>query len=176
MEYVIYDPKTGYIAGTRTCSPDEISLNTPPGLSFMEGVANGPSKVNLATGQIEPGQVDIRTLDEKRLEKWCEIKKARDRVEFGPFEAKGLVFNGDEISQSRIRGQAQTAAMCLQTSTPFQTTWTLLDNSVVVLNANEMIEVLLSLTSHVEAAHARARLLREEISSSTEEHLLSISW
>lgn len=103
--------------------------------------------------------IDPRTLDQLKDAKWEEIKDARDAAEFGGFAWQGSIFDSDQISQGRITGAVQLARM----DAAYQVDWTLADNSVVQLDAEQMQGVGAALGAHVSAQHSRARVLREEI-------------
>jgi len=103
--------------------------------------------------------VDPRALADLQAAKWAEIKVDRDAAEFGGFEWQGWVFDSDQISQGRIAGAVQLARM----DAAYQVDWTLADNSVVQLDAEQMQGVGAALGAHVSAQHSRARVLREEI-------------
>ena len=107
--------------------------------------------------------VDPRSLGDLKAAKWDAIKAARDDAEFGGFNWAGSHFDSDAISQSRIQGAVQLAAM-----TPgFSLEWTLADNSIRTLNAADMAAVGAALGAHVAILHADARELRTQINAAT---------
>lgn len=117
--------------------------------------------------------IDFRDLDQKKSYKWDEIKAERSAEEFGEFIWGDYVFQCDEVSQRRIQGAVQLAAI----NPDFSIDWTLADNSVVNLNAQNMIDVGVTLASHVSACHGRGRILRSEIdAATTQEELEAIFW
>ena len=107
--------------------------------------------------------VDPRTLDDIKLAKWEIIKQARSSAEFGGFTWDGSPFDSDAISQSRIQGALQLAAMV----PGFTVDWTLANNSARNLNAADLANVGAALGMHVAAQHAKARLLRSQIEAAT---------
>lgn len=115
--------------------------------------------------------VDLRTLDERKAEKWEEIKAAREAAEFGGFTWDGSTFDSDELSQQRIAGAVQFANL---NPTGFVIDWTLADNTVRTLNAQEMTAVGVAMGQHVNAQHAKARLLRQQIEAATTEAELDV--
>lgn len=128
----------------------------------------------LAGGLLIPVETDIEK--EARL-KWSTIKKFRSIHEFGQFIWDGLAFDSDLTSQSRIQGAAQLAQITLAAGQPFSIDWTLADNTVVTLDANQMISVGLALGNHINACHSKARLLRQQIeSATTKEEIEAIVW
>jgi len=112
-------------------------------------------------------------LTRHRDEKWQEIKLARDAEEFSTFEWNTHTFDCDEVSQRRIQGAVQLAA--LDDTTVMD--WTLADNSVQTFNATELQQIGQALAAHVNACHVKARGLRAEIdAATTEAELGTISW
>ena len=91
------------------------------------------------------------------------IKQARSSAEFGGFTWDGSPFDSDAISQSRIQGALQLAAM----APGFTIDWTLANNSVRNLSAADLANVGAALGMHVAAQHAKARLLRSQIEVAT---------
>jgi hypothetical protein len=117
--------------------------------------------------------VDSRDLEQKKLDKWTEIKAARTAQEFDSFEWGGYVFQCDEVSQRRIQGAVQLAA--IDTNTVMD--WTLADNTVQTFNATELQQIGQALGAHVNACHVKARDLRDQINAAqTEAELSIITW
>lgn len=105
--------------------------------------------------------------------KWKEIKKARDLHEFGEFEWGGYTFQCDEVSQRRIQGAVQLAAI----DNTMTLAWTLADNSVQTFSAADYVQIGLALGNHVSQCHERGRILRQEIqSANTQAELEAIVW
>lgn len=115
----------------------------------------------------------VRGLEDVKADKWKQIKQARNIEEFGGFEWDGSRFDSNAISQQRIAGAAQMAAI----NPAFTVDWTLADNTVRELDAQEMISVGVALSGHVAAAHAKARDLRQQIEAAqTEEEVEAVVW
>lgn len=98
----------------------------------------------------------VFSLDHARALKWDEVKAARTADEFGQFAWGGYVFQCDEVSQRRIQGAVQLASI----NPDFYIDWTLADNSVVNLGAQNMIDVGVTLAAHVNRCHEQSRALR----------------
>lgn len=112
-------------------------------------------------------------LSDQKQTKWNEIKSSRDEDEFGTFVWNNHTFDCDEVSQRRIQGAVQLAA--LDTSTVMD--WTLADNTVQTFNATELQQIGQALGAHVNACHVKARGLRDQINAAESEVELSvISW
>ena len=107
--------------------------------------------------------VDPRTLSDLQVAKWEQIKRARVNAEFGGFTWDGSPFDSDAISQSRIQGAVQLAAV----APGFTIDWTLANNSVRNLNGEDLANVSAALGMHIAAQHANARLLRSQIEAAT---------
>lgn len=107
--------------------------------------------------------VDPRTLSDLQAAKWEQIKRDRDEAEFGGFTWDGSPFDSDAISQSRIQGAVQLAAM----APGFTIDWTLANNTVRNLTGEDLANVGAALGMHVAAQHAKARLLRSQIEAAT---------
>ena len=193
MNYTIYNTTTGQIERVIECPPELVSLQfdsvTHAALEgsfddsgyYVEAgapVAMPPKPTphhvfDYATKQ----WIDPRTLQDFKDAKWAEIKQHRDAAENGGFDWGGSSFDSTPISQSRIQGAAQLATLAMINNQPFSIEWTLADNSVRTLNAEEMIDVGMVLGQHINNCHAKARLLRAKIESAqTKEEVEAIHW
>ncbi len=115
----------------------------------------------------------VHDLAQHRDDKWAEIKSARSAEEFGTFVWNDHTFDCNEVSQRRIQGAVQLAA--LDTNTVMD--WTLADNTVQTFNATELQQIGQALGAHVNACHVKARGLRDQINAAESEAELSvISW
>ena len=112
---------------------------------------------------VERVWVDPRTFFDLKGAKWEAVKAARDQAEFGVFEWDGLPFDGDAVSQNRIRDAAQDAAR----SPAFARVWTLADNTFRDLNSADMTAVAAALNAHIDLQHSLARELRTQINAAT---------
>lgn len=107
--------------------------------------------------------VDPRSLDDHKTAQWALIKAARDKAEFGGFTWDGSIFDSDQVSQARIQ-----SAVLLATGNPnFVVDWTLADNTVRSLTADDMIVLSLTLGEHVSLQHSRARSARALLDQAT---------
>ena len=97
---------------------------------------------------------DPRSLDEIKSQKWQEIKKQRDALEFGGFEFEGNIYDSDQVSQGRIVGAA---------SAGIDQTWTLADNTTLELSAIQLQHLYAALQAHVASVHERGRIARQLI-------------
>ncbi|MDP4299937.1 DUF4376 domain-containing protein [Leptothrix discophora] len=121
--------------------------------------------------------IDPRTLLEVQLAKWEEIKVSRSveidttmSTPYGPFQCRAE--DRQNITDSILLAQTLTAM-----SQPVAIQWTLADNSVTTLDAAQMVTVGLLLGQKVQAAHAKARVLRTAIEAATTiAEVEAISW
>lgn len=116
-------------------------------------------------------------LETAKRQKWMEIKHARDVFEFGTFYWNENVFDGDQLSQQRIGQAAQQAMLAKASDTAYAQDWTLFDNSVITLNADDMIAVALAMGQHVNLAHEKSRALRLMLDAATTiEEVSALHW
>ena len=115
----------------------------------------------------------VYDLTQHRYDKWSEIKQARDAEEFSTFVWNGHAFDCDEVSQRRLQGAVQLAAM----DTNIVMDWTLADNTVQTFGATELQQIGQALGAHINACHVKARDLRNQINAAeTEAELSIITW
>lgn len=113
---------------------------------------------------VDGAWVDVRDLEQKKADKWEEVKAARDAAEHGGFTWDGSAFDSDPGSQTKIIGAAQLANM---SPASFLMDWTLKDNTVRTLTGAQMIAVGQALGVHVNAQHVLGRTLRQQIEAAT---------
>lgn len=107
--------------------------------------------------------VDPRSLEDHKTAQWALIKAARNEAEFGGFTWDGSIFDSDQVSQARIQG-----AVLLAASNPdFVVDWTLADNTVRTLTADDLITISQALGEHVSLQHSRARDARALLDQAT---------
>lgn len=115
----------------------------------------------------------VYDLSVNRDKKWLEIKSARSAEEFGTFVWNDHEFDCDELSQRRIQGAVQLAAI----DPDMTLDWTLADNSVQTFTAAEYVQIGQALATHVSQCHERGRILRQQINqAATESELEAIVW
>lgn len=168
--------QNGSIISSITGSAGMIELNTPSNAVYVDDVnlasmtdywdfdlhqfvsiGESPSPHHVFDYSIKQW-VDPRTLDEIKNQKWQEIKKQRDALEFGGFEFEGGMYDSDQVSQGRIMG-ASIAGM--------DQVWTLADNSTRLLTAGQLQQLYAALQMHIAAAHERGRIARQLIYEAT---------
>ena len=98
--------------------------------------------------------LDPRILSEIKEQKWQEIKKQRDQLEFGGFVFKGNVYDSDLVSQGRIIGAVFAGV---------DQVWTLANNTTVGLTALQLKQLYVVLQAHIASVHERGRIARQLI-------------
>lgn len=101
---------------------------------------------------------DPRALSEIKEQKWHEIKKQRDTLEFGGFTFGGHIYDSDQVSQGRIMGAALAGV---------EQVWTLADNSTITLAGSKLLELYSAMQQHIATAHERGRIARQAIEAAT---------
>lgn len=110
---------------------------------------------------------DPRSLEQVKEQHWELIKSKRASKEFSSFEYNGAFFDGDALSQQRIQGAVQLATIAVANNQPFSLDWTLADNSVINLDAQQTIGLGFALAAHVNNAHIQSRIIRARIDAAT---------
>lgn len=107
------------------------------------------------------------TVDGNRIIIWNAAKEQREHyIDGGAATPVGIV-DSDSMSRSNISGAAIGAMLAKNAGAPYSVTWTLLDNSTVILDADGMLEMAIAVLTHVNSCHERARQLRAEIESAS---------
>jgi hypothetical protein len=148
--------------------PDDAAPVPVPGLLVIEcdpGV-NGTAH-HVAGGGIVAGLIDDRTLEQRKAERWEAMKVARDAAIDAPLVTPYGTFDSGPADRTNITD----AVLMLQTlaaqSLPAEITFTLADNTTVLLGVADMVHVGLLLGAKVQAAHARGRDVRAAIDAAT---------
>lgn len=122
---------------------------------------------NYAAGQWE---FDLELAKSK---KWNLIKTQRDAQEFGSFQWGDYTLDCNEVSQRRLQGAVQLAAI----NPDMTLDWTLADNTVQTFTAADYVQIGQALAIHVSQCHERGRILRQQINeATTQEDLEAIVW
>lgn len=91
------------------------------------------------------------------------LKQVRDSVEYGPFIYNGMVFDGDLDAQRRLSVLVSAAKTAIVSGYSFTKDFTLADNTVVQLNAEDFIGIEMAKLWQVDAAFQEYRLKRAAI-------------
>lgn len=113
----------------------------------------------------------------ERAEAWRRIKAARTEVEFGPFLWGGMEFDGDADAQRRLAGYISVSKSAIAAGQPFSAEFTLRDNTIVTLSAEDFVAIELAKVQQVAAAFSHASQLRAQINAAqTFDDLEAIQW
>lgn len=100
------------------------------------------------------------TLEEAKARLWESVKAVRDRHIDAGVPVPGIgTFDSDLVSRTNISGSVTGAMIAQANSLPFSVSWKLADNSIVTLNAGQMIAAGMAVLEHVAACHAIAQVL-----------------
>ena len=161
----------------------DFSLDAPPGANVVaidglvaRPVSPGPWAVlTLVNGAVL--WVDPRTLPQHKADKWTAIKVSRDAAINSPLVTPHGIFDSDPLSRANIAGAVALAQTLAAATPPFSITYTLADNTSVVLDGPGMVSVGLLLGAKVQAAFATARALRVRIDAAmTADAVAAITW
>ncbi len=178
VNFILHTPD-GEITQTGSCGRNQLEYQVISGLVLLEGSAVvGKDFINESGAVValpdKPGihhkfdyisktWVDPRSLEEHKTAQWALIKATRNEAEFGGFTWDGSIFDSDQVSQARIQG-----AVLLATGNPnFVVDWTLADNTVRSLTADDLTVLSLALGEHISLQHTRARNARALLDQAT---------
>lgn len=94
-------------------------------------------------------------------------KLQRDAAEFGPFTYNGMTFDGDLDAQRRLSGLVSAAKSAIAAGHTFTKDFTLADNSVVQLTAEDLVGVEMAKLWQVDVAFQEYRAKRAAIEAAT---------
>ena len=112
---------------------------------------------------------DPRTLQDLKDAKWEEVKRWREAATVAPLLVTRFgVFDGDAAGMDNIKSTVLGLREAAEIgAAPATVTWTLNDNSTVDLTPVEFSEIAAMLLARGDAAHQRARVLRDQIEAAT---------
>jgi len=127
---------------------------------------NGPTPTSVLYWSLECGLywVDLAELADARANAWAAVKEARDEAEGADFEFAETLYQPDV---AKITGAVLAAVLPRAEGDPFAIDWTVSDNSVVTLNAQQVMSLGLTLTARINDIHQRGRALRDLIDNAT---------
>lgn len=113
------------------------------------------------------GWKDARTIADIKANKRATVKAVRDTLEFGPFTYNGMIFDGDADAQRRLSGVVSAAKSAIAAGQTFTKEFTLADNSVVELTAEDFIGIEMAKIWQVDVAFQEYRLKKDAIEAAT---------
>lgn len=189
MDYVFYHTATGCITGVLSCPPEMVADNLAaqgPDIDVVEanGVVARATTHKVVNGEVvehtfvrpsdkhtwdptQGGWIDTRDLQTMKADKWQEIKDARTASINADLSTPFGTFQCREEDRQNITDAVMLAQTMAAANQPVDITWTLADNSTVVLGLSQLITVGLLLGQKVQQAHAQARTLRAQITAAT---------
>lgn len=119
--------------------------------------------ISAATSPFQSGEIvadQSDTLDAARDRAWVAVKASRAAAEVGTFTYDGGTY---DIDKGHVTGAVVLAMVAKSIGAPYIETWTLYDNSVRDLSADDVIALGVALGQRVSEIYAIARTLREQI-------------
>ena len=112
-------------------------------------------------------QWELSNIAEARLFYLESLKASRDTKEFGPFIYNGMTFDGDLDAQRRLSGLVSAAKSAIAAGYSFTKDFTLADNSVVQLTAEDFIGIEMAKLWQVDVAFQEFRIKKAAIEAAT---------
>ncbi|QFZ84632.1 DUF4376 domain-containing protein [Variovorax paradoxus] len=117
------------------------------------------------------------SLEAARERRWAEIKQERDKKEASGFPYLGAVFDSDPRSVQRIVGAVLAAQAAVAAGETFEIEWTVADNSVLPLDASDVMGMPVALAMYADQLHTISRGLRADIeAAATVEEVEAVTW
>lgn len=193
MTHTIYEKLSGRIAKVISCADCDLPLQFDDSThSAIEGSFSDEKYYFRDGAQIEFPErpsakhmfdwqtkqwYDPRTLDDLRAVKWTEIKQARAEAIDAPLVTPYGIFDSDAKGRTSITDAVLLANNLATLSLPVAIEFTLADNSVVMLDAAQIVQVGVLLGQKVQYAHPHSQALRRQIeAATTPEQIEAIVW
>ena len=185
-EYLLFD-QVGEIKSHMRCSEEEAATTAETlGFSYIESGPAHPAQFFVLDGQVvaktpagpasvEHEEIAEPTLLEVQNRRWASIKAQRDYMEHAGFDTAYGRFDSDPTSQMKLIGASLAAQVALE---DWLLTWTLQDNTIVDLTAQQVVEVGQNLLEHQNHVHTIGRTLRAAIyaEDATVESVNAVAW
>ena len=142
--------------------PEDAPENWESGYEGWEQVAiGGPTGEDLESETIIDGewQLPLSVCQERKWELVKMYRTANQSLADTPWG----VAQSDEESRGLLNGLVTMATLAKMTGQPFLKTWTMMDNTDVDLDADAMIGFGMAVGNHIDASHARSKVLRKAI-------------
>ena len=135
-----------------------------------------PADFDTAPYLVVEGQL-VADLATARARQRAVINAARDVAQDGGAMTPAGLFDSDERSRQFLNGAVMTATLAQAAGQPFSIDWTRADNSVVTLNAAQLIEAGVAVALHIDAIQRRARVLKGRIDAAeTLAAIAAVGW
>ena len=107
----------------------------------------------------------------------AEIIAKRDAAITGGFSYLGKTIDSDRDSVMSITGAGVAALAAKAAGLPYSVTWTCADDSTIVLDADSVLGMVVTLAQFADARHAKARPLKDAIKNAqTPDDLGKVVW
>ncbi|MDL2280308.1 DUF4376 domain-containing protein [Selenomonadales bacterium OttesenSCG-928-I06] len=100
-------------------------------------------------------------------QKWQEIKNIRDAKEREPFFYLEKYFDFDNLASERLNWAISAARSALEIGEEFSVEWTCADNTTILLNAAQILNIPFAVAQRTVAVHSKARQYRQQIEEAT---------
>lgn len=108
----------------------------------------------------------LQSIDDRKASLWIEAKRLREALTDTPGAEAETPFGTVQVdakSKQNVNGLVTMALIAQGAGAPFSSDFTLADNTVVTLNATQMIGMGIAIGQYVDAVYAHARTLRSAI-------------
>lgn len=178
MAWIVYDAETYDVLLIETSTPEQ---EAGRGYFFDAEVTDFPVRTNQTFKfKFDGSKIvseDLRTFEQVKNDHWTFIKKARQDAINASLTTPYGIFDSDAAGRTSITDAVLMLQTLASIGTPTTIDFTLADNTVVVLDTAQMVEVGLLLGQKTQTAHGQARIKREAIAAATtKESVLLISW
>ena len=154
-----YPGEATYLSGVNVAWMWEIPIPASAllaiSVSEIERVLTSTSGSPLEGGALLTGLTDFQ---KAKVYKRTSVKSWRDAQEFDTFTYNGMTFDGDVNAQRRLSGVVSAAKSAIAAGQTFTKKFTLADNSVVQLTAEDFIGIEMSKLWQVDVAFQEYRL------------------
>jgi hypothetical protein len=107
--------------------------------------------------------IEDKPLEDVRRRKKDEINAERDQRETAGFLYQGKLFDSDQRSADRIQVAALAAQAAINAGETFSVTWTVSDNTDVVLDAAGVLGMVAAFAEHGESIFETAKALKADV-------------
>lgn len=174
MKYVLINKYGEVVQRGENSVPDPL----PEGLTLLEGEASFDQYwdgENFVDKSPQPSfnhvydasthtWVDFRTLSMVQESKWQSIKSEKESLEVGGFLYLGHIIESDEKSFMRMLAKTSEAQTAINDPT-WSVDWTTKDNSVLTMNAEQMLGMVPAFSAFGSELHRIAQEIKVEIFS-----------
>ncbi|WP_294196539.1 DUF4376 domain-containing protein [uncultured Sphingomonas sp.] len=154
----------GQLAWQEPCEIDPADLTGDP-------IASAAASLMKGGGYLEGGviEADQTPLEVRKLTSLKRVDQLREIKVTGGCPTEHGIVQTDDVSIRNILGSVQTASLSAKLETPFSIEWRMADNSVVTLDANEMIAMGVAVMSHIKTCYTRSWALKDAVEACQDE-------